>query len=91
MKNISVVLDQLNATYAKIIQRGDFNVEQEEDMSQFLDIYELKKFFKQKTCNKSPENLPCIYLTLTNYYRSFQNTDMIQTRLSISIKLLCMF
>ena len=56
---------------------GGFNVEQEEDLSDFPNIYEKKK--KQKTYNKGPENSSCVNLVLRNYYRSFQNTDVIKT------------
>ena len=34
---------------------------------------------KQKTYNKGPENSSCVNLVLRNYYRSFQNTDVIKT------------
>ena len=87
MKNISAALDQANDTYAKIIQMGDSDAEQEEDMSDFLNIYDLKKIAKQKTYNKGPQNPSHINLILTNCYRSFQNIYAIETRLSISVKL----
>ena len=70
---------------------GDFNAEQEKDTSDFLNIYDLKKFAKQKTYNKSLQNHSCINLILTNYYRSFQNIYVIETRLAISMKLLHVF
>ena len=57
MKNISTGLDQFSATYDNLILLGGFNVEPEEvNMLDFLNIYNLKNFVKQKTCYKNPEN-----------------------------------
>ena len=51
MKNISAGLDQFSATYENLILIviGDFNVKPEEDnMSDFLNIYNLKNLVRQK-------------------------------------------
>ena len=40
-----------------LILIGDFNVEREKEMLDFLNIYPLKNLVKQKTCNKNPEIL----------------------------------
>ena len=83
MKYMSQALDNLNATYEKIILIGDSNVElSEENMSYFLNVYNHKNPVKQKTCFKNPENPPCIDLILTNCQRSFQSTCIFETRLS---------
>ena len=51
-----------------------FNVESNKgNVSDFLNICNLKNLAKQKTCYKNPEK-PCINLILTNYHRSSQNT-----------------
>ena len=62
---------------------GDFNSEiQEEDMHEFCQSYNLKSLVHQPTCFKNPSNPSCIDLILTNKYRSFQNTTVIETGLS---------
>lgn len=51
MKNISAGLDQFSATYENLILIviGDFSVKPEEDnMSDFLNIYNLKNLVRQK-------------------------------------------
>ena len=83
MKNISTRLDQFSATCDNLILLGDFNVEPKEaNMLDFLNIYILKNLLKQKTCYKNPEKSSCIDLILTNSHRSFQNTNVFETRLS---------
>ena len=83
VRKISTGLDQFSATYDKLILLGDFNVEPEEvNMSDFLNIYNLRNLVKQKTCYKNPENPSCIDLILTNSHRSFQNTNVFETGLS---------
>ena len=83
MKNISTRLDQFSATCDNLILLGDFNVEPKEaNMLDFLNIYILKNLLKQKACYKNPEKSSCIDLILTNSHRSFQNTNVFETRLS---------
>ena len=83
LENISAGLDQFSASYDNIIIMGDFNVEPEEiNMSNFLNIYNMKNLVKEKTCYKNPENPSCIDLILTNCQRSFQNTNVFETGLS---------
>ena len=50
MKNITTGVDQFSTTYDDLIIVGDFNVELEEgNILDFLNIYNLKNFAKQKT------------------------------------------
>ena len=66
-----------------IILLGDFNVEVEEkNMSEFMNLYNLRNLVKQKTCFKNPENPSCIDLILNNSQRSFQNSNVFETGLS---------
>ena len=45
---------------------GDFNAEEEEDIiSEFMELYDLKNLVKEKTCFKLDENPLCV-LFLTN-------------------------
>ena len=82
LKNISKTLEKLNSTYDNLVLLGDFNAEpEEESISEFLNLYNLKNLVKQNTCFKHPEKHICIDLTLTNYPRSFQNTDTFKTGL----------
>ena len=49
----------------------DFNGEVEgKNMSEFMKIYNLRNFVKQKTCFKNPENPSCIDFILINSYRN---------------------
>ena len=76
-------LDHYLAFYDNIILLGDFNSEvKETSMSDFCEIYNLKNLVKDPTCFKNPHNPSCIDLILTNKYRSFQNTMVIETGLS---------
>ena len=55
MKNISTGLNQFSATYDNLILIDDFNVEpEEENMLEFLNIYNLKNLEKQKNMLKEP-------------------------------------
>ena len=87
VRNISTGLDQFSATYDKLILLGDFNVEPEEvNMSDFLNIYNLRNLVKQKTCYKNPENPSCIDLILTNSHRSFKTLMFLKQDFSTFIK-----
>ena len=66
LKNISKTLDKLSATYENFILLEDFNAEHdEESISEFLNLYNLKNLVKQNTCFKNPDKLTCIDLILT--------------------------
>ena len=83
LKNICKTLDKLNSTYDNLVLLGDFNAEpEEESISEFLNLYNLKNLVKQSTCFKNPNKPTCIDLILTNCPRSFQNTDTFETGLS---------
>ena len=61
---------------------GDFNTEPNEPaISNFCKIYNTKNI-KEKTCFQKPENPTCIQIILTNRPRSFQDSAVIETRLS---------
>ena len=45
-------------------------------------MYNLKTLIKEPTCFKNLENPTCIDLMLTNSYRSFHNSCVIETGLS---------
>ena len=62
---------------------GDFNAETNEPaISDFCEIYNTKNIIKEKTCFKIPENPTCIDLILTKGPRSFENSSVVETRLS---------
>ena len=70
-------------TYDKFIVLRDFNVEMgDPQIKSFCDNYSLKSFAKQPTCYKSPINLTCIDLILTNKPQSFQSTCVFEAGLS---------
>ena len=69
--------DLINLVQLDNILTSDFNAEpEEENMLDFLNIYNLKNLLKQKTCNKNLDNLSCIDLILTNCHRGFRNDNM---------------
>ena len=62
---------------------GDFNAEEKEaDIEDFLNLYNLKKLVKDKTCFKSIKRPTCIDLFLTNCRYSFQHTKAISAGIS---------
>ena len=62
---------------------GDFNEKpEEESISEFLNLYNLRYLVKQNTCFKNPDKPRCIDLILTNCCHSFQNMDTFKTGLS---------
>ena len=82
-------MDKLNSTYDNLVLLGDFNAEpEEESIAQFLNFYNLKDLVKQNTCFKNPDKPTCIDLILTNWLRSFQNTDTFEIGLSDFHKLI---
>ena len=89
LKNVCKSLDKLNSTYDNLVLLGDFNAEpEEESIAQFLNFYNLKDLVKQNTCFKNPDKPTCIDLILTNWLRSFQNTDTFEIGLSDFHKLI---
>ena len=83
LKNICKTLDKLNSTYDNLVLLGDFNAEpEEESISEFLNLCNLKNLVKQNTCFKNSDKPTCIDLILTNCPRSFQNTGTFETGLS---------
>ena len=67
LKNISKTLEKLNSTYDNLVLLGDFNAElEEESISEFLNLYNLKNLVKQNTCFKNPNKPTGIDLILTN-------------------------
>ena len=74
-------MDNLNATYENIILIGDFNVEPNEaNMSDFLNIYNLRNLAKEKSGYKDPEKPCSIGLILITCRRSFQKKLCIGNR-----------
>ena len=83
LKNIYKTLDKLNWTYDNLALPGDFNEKpEEESISEFLNLYNLRYLVKQNTCFKNPDKPRCIDLILTNCCHSFQNMDTFKTGLS---------
>ena len=75
-------LDAYGTRYGNFILMGDFNTEEQDaDISNFLETYNLKNLMKKPTCFKS-DRPRSIELILTNKVSSFQNTDAIETGLS---------
>ena len=61
---------------------GDFNTEEQDaDISNFLETYNLKSLLKKPACFKS-DRPRSIDLILTSRLSSFQSTDAIETGLS---------
>ena len=50
-------------------------------MSEFCETYNLKNLVKDPTCYKNPSKPTCIDLNLTNFSKSFQHTQTIETSL----------
>ncbi|XP_057290348.1 uncharacterized protein LOC130613047 [Hydractinia symbiolongicarpus] len=83
LKNIGNGLHVLSANYDNILLLGDFNAEiNENSMTEFAELYNLKCLVKGPTCFKNPDNPSCIDLFLTNRYNYFQNTSTLETGLS---------
>ena len=54
LRNISTALDKLSTDYENVILLGGFNVEVEEkNLSNFMNVHNLKILIKQKTCFKT--------------------------------------
>ena len=80
---LSIAIDHYFPQYDNILILGDFNSEMSEvPMIIFCESYNLKNLVKAPTCFKNPEKPSCIDLMLTNRYRSFTNTVVVETGLS---------
>ena len=83
MRNLSKLLEKNSNIYEKYLCLGDFNAEiQEAALKNFCDLYHLKSLVKEPTCFKNPDNPSCIDLFLTNCWRSFQDTQTVETCIS---------
>ena len=83
LKSISMQFDEFHKKYENFIIIGNFNSEIREDaMKNFCCLYNLKSLIHKPTCFKNPNPPSCIDLILTNKYRSFQNSTIIETGLS---------
>ena len=88
LENICKTLDKLNTTYDNLILLGDFNVEpEEESISEFLTLFNLKNLAEQNTCFKNPDKPTRTDLTLANCPRCFQKTVTFEKGLSVFHKL----
>ena len=80
---VSKQLESYISKYDNYIFLGDFNSEvNEEKMNEFCDMYNLKNVIKEATCFKSVLNPSSIDMILTSRFRSFQNSQVIETDLS---------
>ena len=62
---------------------GDLNSEIKEPiMKDFCDTYNLKNLIKDPTCFKNPLNPSSVDVILANKWRSFQNSQVVETGLS---------
>ena len=76
-------LDIYSSSYSNFIILDDFNIEmKEQQIKVFCDNCGLKSLIRQPTCYKSPSNLTCIDLILTNAPQKFQSTFVLETGLS---------
>ena len=84
LENLSKILNINLSQYEIFFCIGDFNSEITEfAMKSFCDIYHLKILVNVPTCYKNPLKPSCIDLFLTNCSRSFQDTQVIETGLSV--------
>ena len=71
------------SSYDNLLIFGDFNCGiDDEALNDFCGNFSLKSLIKSPTCFKNLERPTCIDLILTNKYRSFQNSNVIETGLS---------
>ena len=83
INQLGSILDLYMSRYENLLLLGDFNSEMSENgMRDFSETYDLKKLIKEPTCFKSIENPTLIDLILTNKWRSYQNSTVIETGLS---------
>ena len=82
LENLGRALDHYSENYENFMFIGDFNMtETEEQLKNFLDLYDLKNLVHEPTCNKSQTGR-CIDLVLTTRNRSVQQTTTVETGLS---------
>ena len=78
-KNINILTSKCD----NIILMGGCNADPADTViSDFCEIYNLKNIIREKTCFKNPNNPSCIDLIITNRLKRFQNSMVIETRLS---------
>ena len=76
-------LDPYSTKYDNLMVIGDLNAEINlECMKLFCETYDLSSLIKVPTCYKNLEKPSCIDLILTNRPKSFQNSSVVETRLS---------
>ena len=83
LNEIGKNFDLLLYKYDNFMLMGDLNAEPTEvAVSDFCEIYNLKHLIKEKTCFKNPTKPTCIDLTVTNRPKFFQDTVVLETKLS---------
>ena len=88
MAYVGPVLDQQMSKLHNFLILGDLNSEiKEPSMKDFCDTYNLKNLIKDPTCFKNPVNPSSIDVILTNKWRSFQNSQIVETGLSDQYKM----
>ena len=76
-------LDSYISCYDNFLVIGDLHLEiSETTMSEFCETYNLQNLLKNSTCYKNYSKPTCIDLILTNFPKSFQHTQTIETGLS---------
>ena len=76
-------LDRCMSSYDNFLVIGDLNSEiSEMVMAEFWETYILQNLVKYPTFYKTPSTLTCIDLILTNFPKSFQHIQKIETGLS---------
>ena len=77
------MLDHYMFNFDNFLLLGDFNSETHETiMAEFCDLYNIKNLITGPTCFKSLLNPTSIDVMLTNKFRSFQNSQILETGLS---------
>ena len=83
MERLGKAVDSLSSKYENFLIIGDFNAQASDtSVKDFCDVYSFKYLINEPTCYKSPNNLKCLDLMLINRQHSFQNSCVIDTRLS---------
>ena len=83
VNTLGPILDEYMPSYDNFLILGDFNAEVSESiMEEFCAIYNLKNLINVPTCFKKTLNPSSIDVILTNRFRSFQNSVVIETGLS---------
>ena len=82
-------MDLYSSTYKNFIFLGDFNAGMEHSaLEDFCNLYCLTSLINKATCWKNPSKPTCIDLILRNRPKFFQNTNVLETGLSDSNKIL---